>query len=210
MVMKVFFMVIPSTGRWHPAHPLGGRATELFRNWISPAIKGSIVAEKKFRRARMTKIGFIGLGRMGRPMAGNMQQKGFAMHVYDIVEEPVRTLVRAGASAADSVADVARSCRTIITVLPSHTEVEVVVLGPEGIVANAEPGTLVMDMSTVDPACTDRLAEGLAGAGMTFVDAPIGRLASHADRGESLFMVGPWAPRSITAAPRGPASAPSW
>ena len=138
----------------------------------------------------MATIGFIGLGRMGRPMAGNMQQKGFSLLAYDIVDEPVKALVALGAGAAPSIAELAAECRTIITVLPSHTEVEAVILGEGGIMANAAPGTLVMDMSTVDPASTDRVATALGGAGMHFVDAPIGRLASHADRGESLFMVG--------------------
>jgi 4-hydroxybutyrate dehydrogenase/sulfolactaldehyde 3-reductase len=117
------------------------------------------------------KIGFIGLGRMGRPMASNMQRKGFSLMVYDIAEAPVQELVGLG-------------------VLPSHAEVEEVVLGAGGILASAAAGTLVMDMSTVDPASTDRLAAALADTGMRFVDAPIGRLASHADRGECLFMVG--------------------
>ncbi len=63
-------------------------------------------------------------------------------------------------------------------------------LGEHGLIAHAAPGALVMDMSTVDPASTDRLAATLADANLRFVDAPIGRLASHADRGESLFMVG--------------------
>ena len=138
----------------------------------------------------MSKIGFIGLGRMGRPMAGNMQSKGFPLSVYDIVDAPVQELVGLGADAAGSIAELAASCRTIITVLPSHAEVEAVVLGEGGVMANAAPGSLVMDMSTVDPASTDRVAAALAGAGMRFVDAPIGRLASHADRGECLFMVG--------------------
>ena len=138
----------------------------------------------------MATIGFIGLGRMGRPMAGNMQQKGYSLLAYDIVDEPVKALVALGASAAASVAELAAECHTIITVLPSHAEVETVILGEGGILANASPGTLVMDMSTVDPASTDRVAAALADAGMRFVDAPIGRLASHADRGESLFMVG--------------------
>lgn len=138
----------------------------------------------------MATIGFIGLGRMGRPMAGNMQQKGFSLLAYDIVDEPVKALAALGAGAAPSIAELAAECRTIITVLPSHTEVEAVVLGEGGILANAAPGTLVMDMSTVDPASTDRVASALDDAGMRFVDAPIGRLASHADRGECLFMVG--------------------
>jgi 4-hydroxybutyrate dehydrogenase/sulfolactaldehyde 3-reductase len=138
----------------------------------------------------MATIGFIGLGRMGRPMAGNMQQKGYSLLAYDIVDEPVKALVALGASAAASIAELATQCQTIITVLPSHAEVETVILGEGGVLANASPGTLVMDMSTVDPASTDRVAAALADAGMRFVDAPIGRLASHADRGESLFMVG--------------------
>lgn len=138
----------------------------------------------------MQKIGFIGLGRMGRPMAGNMQRKGFPLMVYDIVEPPVQALVELGASAAASIAELAAACTTIITVLPSHIEVERVVLGEHGLIAHAAPGALVMDMSTVDPASTDRLAAALADADLRFVDAPIGRLASHADRGESLFMVG--------------------
>jgi len=138
----------------------------------------------------MDTIGFIGLGRMGRPMAGNMQAKGFSLLTYDIVEAPVQELVAMGARGAASIAALAAQARVIITVLPSHTEVEKVVLGEAGVIAHAAPGTLVMDMSTVDPASTDRLATALAGAGMRFVDAPIGRLASHADRGESLFMVG--------------------
>lgn len=138
----------------------------------------------------MNTIGFVGLGRMGRPMAGNLQRKDFPLMVHDLDEAPMRALEALGAQCAATVAELARACRTIITVLPSHVEVETVVLGAEGIVANAAPDTLVMDMSTVDPASTDRLAAALAEAGMRFADAPIGRLASHADRGESLFMVG--------------------
>jgi 4-hydroxybutyrate dehydrogenase/sulfolactaldehyde 3-reductase len=110
--------------------------------------------------------------------------------VYDIAEAPVQELVGLGAVAADSIAQLAAACGTVITVLPSHAEVEEVVLGAGGILASAAAGTLVMDMSTVDPASTDRLAAALADTGMRFVDAPIGRLASHADRGECLFMVG--------------------
>ena len=138
----------------------------------------------------MAKIGFIGLGRMGRPMAGNMQQKGFSLLVYDIAETPMQELAGLGASTAGNISELAAECQTIITVLPSHAEVEAVVLGEAGVISNAAPGTLIMDMSTVDPASTDRVAAALAHAGMRFVDAPIGRLASHADRGECLFMVG--------------------
>ncbi len=138
----------------------------------------------------MARIGFVGLGRMGRPMASNMQRKGFDLAVYDIAEEPVAALVDLGAQAAASIAELAAQCSTVFTVLPTHSEVEAVVLGADGIRANAAAGTLLVEMSTISPASTDRIADALGEAGMRCVDAPIGRLASHADRGECLFMVG--------------------
>ena len=136
------------------------------------------------------RIGFVGLGRMGRPMAANLLKKGFALTVHDIDPRPVRTLVEAGATAAADVARVGRDCRIVITMLPTAAEVEQVALGPGGVLAHAAPGTLLMDMSTIDPLATDRIAAACAARGMTMVDAPVGRLAEHADRGESLFMVG--------------------
>ncbi len=138
----------------------------------------------------MDQIGFVGLGRMGRPMASNIRKKQFSMTVHDLRAEPVADLEALGADAAPSPAAVAGSSDVTITMLPDNQAVEAVVLGPDGIVANARPGGLVMDMSTVDPELTDRLASACAEAGLGFVDAPVGRLASHADAGESLFMVG--------------------
>ena len=78
----------------------------------------------------------------------------------------------------------------VLTVLPGSPEVEAAVFGPGGILAHGRAGLLLMDMSTVDPMTTDKVSTALAAKGMTMVDSPIGRLASHADRGESLFMVG--------------------
>jgi 4-hydroxybutyrate dehydrogenase / sulfolactaldehyde 3-reductase len=138
----------------------------------------------------MARIGFIGLGRMGRPMATNLQKKGFPLVVHDIVAESVASFVAAGATAAASAADVARQCDIVFTMLPGSPEVTETVTGPGGIVANGRPGLLIVDMSTIDPGTTDRLAAAARDARMSFVDAPVGRLASHADRGECLFMVG--------------------
>ncbi|HXQ39737.1 MAG TPA: NAD(P)-dependent oxidoreductase [Candidatus Udaeobacter sp.] len=138
----------------------------------------------------MERIGFIGLGRMGRPMAANLCRKGFALVVHDINPEPVRILEAEGARAANGVAGVVRASDILVTMLPSSVEVEDTVLGPDGILAHGRPGQLVMDMSTIDPATTDRLARETAVRGLAMVDAPVGRLAAHADRGESLFMVG--------------------
>jgi 4-hydroxybutyrate dehydrogenase/sulfolactaldehyde 3-reductase len=134
-------------------------------------------------------IGFIGLGRMGRSMAANLQKKGFSLLVADLSPQAVEALVGLGAEAA-TVPEIARRCSVVITMLPSSVEVEQIAQGPDGIFAHALPGTILLDMSTIDPLATDRLAQQAAAKGLSMVDAPVGRLAEHADRGESLFMVG--------------------
>jgi len=138
----------------------------------------------------MEKTGFIGLGRMGLGMASNLQKKGFDLLVLDLNQKAVDALVALGATAAENVCDIARQCSIIITMLPTSVEVEQVALGPDGIFENAGEGTILMDMSTIDPLATDRLQEEALRHNMSVVDAPVGRLAEHADRGESLFMVG--------------------
>jgi 4-hydroxybutyrate dehydrogenase/sulfolactaldehyde 3-reductase len=138
----------------------------------------------------MERIGFIGLGRMGKPMASNLRRKGFELVVLDVNPKPIADLVAVGAEAGTSVAEIARRCNIVVTMLPSSVEVEAVALGPDGIFANAARGSLLLDMSTIDPLATDRLHAAAGKAGLSLVDAPVGRLAEHADRAESLFMVG--------------------
>ena len=138
----------------------------------------------------MDRIGFIGLGNMGRPMASNLVRKGFPLMVFDVNPAPVRQLEQLGARAAATCAAVAGDSDIVVTMLPNSSSVEEVLLGPGGVLARLRTGAAVMDMSTVDPALTDRLAAAAAAKGCAFVDAPVGRLASHAERGESLFMVG--------------------
>lgn len=138
----------------------------------------------------MQAIGFIGLGRMGRPMAANLCKKGFDPLVYDVNPKAVEALRALGARGARSVAQIARDTEIIVTMVPGSAEIEAIVLGESGLLANGRPGQIIMDMSTVDPGTTDRIAARAAERGMSVVDAPVGRLASHADRGESLFMVG--------------------
>ncbi|MBB6577292.1 4-hydroxybutyrate dehydrogenase/sulfolactaldehyde 3-reductase [Comamonas odontotermitis] len=135
------------------------------------------------------KIGFIGLGRMGKSMAANLIKKGFVLKVHDLNQTAVDDLAAMGAEPAP-VANIARNCSIVVTMLPSSVEVEQLALAADGIFANARPGTILMDMSTIDPLATDKLARLAAAKGLSVVDAPVGRLAEHADRGESLFMVG--------------------
>jgi 4-hydroxybutyrate dehydrogenase/sulfolactaldehyde 3-reductase len=140
--------------------------------------------------AKEQTIGFIGLGAMGRGMAAQCAGKGFSLVVSDLNPEPVDYLVSLGAEAAGSPAEVAKRCSIIVTVLPTGREVDAVIMGADGLFDHAAPGTLVMDLSTIEPEMTDKLHEQAKARGFRAVDAPIGRLAWHAERGESLFMVG--------------------
>ncbi len=138
----------------------------------------------------MDRVGFIGLGRMGRPMASNLCRKGFRLTAYDINPAALAEVEQLQAHAATCVAEVAAAADIIVTMLPTPVVVRHVVSGADGILAHARPGSLLLEMSTVDPETTDTLASLAKQKGISFVDAPVGRLASHADRGESLFMVG--------------------
>ncbi|WP_210202494.1 NAD(P)-dependent oxidoreductase [Alsobacter soli] len=135
-------------------------------------------------------VGFIGLGVMGRPMASNLCRKGFRLVVNDINQAAVQELEGLQASSAPTPGEVAQRCDVLVTMLPNSTIVRQVLLGPDGAMAQARKGAVVMDMSTVSPETTDALAAEARARGIGFVDAPVGRLAAHAARGESLFMVG--------------------
>ncbi len=138
----------------------------------------------------METIGFIGLGRMGRPMAANLCRKGFHVAAFDINPAPIAEVAALGARAAASATEATKGSTVVITMLPDSAAVEQVIGGADGVLVHLAPGSIIIDMSTVDPLVTDRLAAAAAARGIGYVDAPVGRLASHADRGESLFMVG--------------------
>ena len=138
----------------------------------------------------MERLGFIGLGNMGQPMASNLRRKGFGLTVYDIQPVPMRALEQLGARPASNCASVASASDIVFTMLPNSPIVEQVVTGADGVLAHLRAGSIIVDMSTVDPLVTDRMAEAAAAKGCAFVDAPVGRLVSHALRGECLFMVG--------------------
>jgi 4-hydroxybutyrate dehydrogenase/sulfolactaldehyde 3-reductase len=135
-------------------------------------------------------IGFVGLGNMGRPMAANLARKGFVLRVHDVRRDRVQALEALGAEPAADVRAVAGACGIVFTMLPDSASVEAVIGGRGGLLEHGRAGATLVDMSTIDPRVTDRLATAAAALGIAFVDAPVGRLASHAERGESLFMVG--------------------
>jgi 4-hydroxybutyrate dehydrogenase/sulfolactaldehyde 3-reductase len=123
---------------------------------------------------------------MGKPMSSNLCRKGFQLFVHDINLDAVRDLEKHNARAA-TPNELASASDIVVTMLPNSQIVQEVVVG---ILPHVRRGSLIMDMSTIDPLVTDHLAAEAAKRGVEFVDAPVGRLASHADRGESLFMVG--------------------
>ncbi|HEX3469510.1 MAG TPA: sulfolactaldehyde 3-reductase [Candidatus Elarobacter sp.] len=135
-------------------------------------------------------VGFIGLGTMGAPMARNLLRAGYAVRGYDLLAAATETFVAAGGAAASSPADAAAHADAVVTMLPNGEHVERALLGDGGVLAGIRPGTLVVEMSTIAPAVTDRLAAALAQRGIAMVDAPVGRSSQHAIDGKLLIMAG--------------------
>ncbi|HEX78290.1 MAG TPA: NAD(P)-binding domain-containing protein [Dehalococcoidia bacterium] len=106
----------------------------------------------------MKKLGFIGCGTMGKPMALNLIKAGYSITAYDLNPEPVKELEAAGATASQSPREVAEQANIIITMLPSSPDVEQVLCGPRGILENPQRGTIIIDMTTGDPMVSRRLA----------------------------------------------------
>jgi 4-hydroxybutyrate dehydrogenase/sulfolactaldehyde 3-reductase len=135
-------------------------------------------------------IGFVGLGRMGFALARSLAQKGHDPAVHDIAAERMAALAPLGARPMPDAAAVAAGADILFLMLPGPAEVRQVALGPAGVLDRMAPGAVLVDLSTVDVETTDLLAAAAAARGIGFADAPVGRLAAHADRGESLFMAG--------------------
>ena len=118
-------------------------------------------------------VGFIGLGVMGRPMAKHILAKGHSVVVHNRSRAAVDDLVAAGATAATSPADVARRATIVITMVPDTPDVEAVIVGPGGVLDALQPGSVVIDMSSISPVATRRLAAAIAEKGGTMLDAPV-------------------------------------
>jgi len=136
------------------------------------------------------KIGFIGLGIMGEPMALNLLKAGFPLTVYNRTASRMTRLVEAGAAAAGSPREVAEASDIVITIVTDSPDVEEVVLGREGILSGLRPGSTVIDMSTISPATTRRLAGEIEKAGSEMLDAPVSGGDVGAIAGTLAIMVG--------------------
>jgi 3-hydroxyisobutyrate dehydrogenase len=136
------------------------------------------------------KIGFIGTGTMGQPMLANLVKKGFAVLAFDVVPAALDAAASLGAERAGSVGETARNCEIVITMLPSSANVEAVYLGSGGIVESAGEGRLCVDMSTIDPGTSQRVAARLKERGLRFLDAPVSGGVGGAAAGTLAIMVG--------------------
>lgn len=136
------------------------------------------------------RVGFIGLGKMGRPMALKLLQAGFALTVHSRSRPPVDELVQAGAQAATSPREVAQASEVVLTSLPNPTAVEEVYLGPAGLVAGAREGHIFLDTSTVSPATSRKVAQAAQAQGARFLDAPVSGGTAGAQAGTLTVMVG--------------------
>jgi 2-hydroxy-3-oxopropionate reductase len=135
-------------------------------------------------------IGFIGLGVMGKPMARNLLKKGFAVVVCSRTRADVDALAAAGATAADSPAAVARACDRVITMLPDSPDVTAVLEGPDGVFSAVRRDAVLIDMSSISPAVTRRLAARAETLGATLLDAPVSGGEIGAINGTLSIMVG--------------------
>ncbi|WP_339801284.1 3-hydroxyisobutyrate dehydrogenase [uncultured Marinobacter sp.] len=137
------------------------------------------------------RIGFIGLGNMGGPMARNLLKAGHELTVFDLSETAVAAAVKAGASKANSVAELASGDRElIITMLPAAQHVKGVYLGDNGLLASVAAGVHLIDSSTIDPMSAREVAKAAAEHGNPMLDAPVSGGTGGAEAGTLTFMVG--------------------
>jgi len=136
------------------------------------------------------KIGFIGLGIMGKPMSKNLLKAGYELVVYDVTKAAVDDLVAAGAKTAPNPKEVAKQVEYIVTMLPNSPHVKQVVLGENGVIEGAKAGTVVIDMSSIAPLVSREIAAKLAEKSIEMLDAPVSGGEPKAIDGTLSVMVG--------------------
>jgi 2-hydroxy-3-oxopropionate reductase len=136
------------------------------------------------------RVGFVGLGLMGAPMAGNLARAGYEMNVFTRTMSRAKALIDAGAHACSSAAHVAAASDVVITMLPDSPDVVDVICGADGVLQGARPALAWIDMSTISPGVTRMLCERCQEAGMVCLDAPVSGGTAAAAEGSLAIMVG--------------------
>ena len=135
-------------------------------------------------------IGFVGLGIMGKPMVRNLMKAGHSLTVYDFVGAALEESVTDGAKAAASAKEVAQKASVVITMVPDSADSEAAILGPNGVLEGASRGSMVIDMSSIAPATSQKIATACEAAGVDFLDAPVSGGEPGAVAGTLAIMVG--------------------
>lgn len=136
------------------------------------------------------KIGFIGLGIMGKPMVRNLLKAGHEVVVYDVISANIEAVKADGAIEAGSSREVARQCRLIITMLPNSPHVKTVILGENGVLEGAKEGTILIDMSSIAPQASQEVSSACSSKGVKMLDAPVSGGEPKAIDGTLSIMVG--------------------
>jgi 2-hydroxy-3-oxopropionate reductase len=136
------------------------------------------------------KLGFIGLGIMGKPMVKNLLKAGHEVFVFDIVKANVENVTAAGSKACQSAAEAASQVSIVITMLPNSPHVKTVVLGEKGILEGARQGTILIDMSSIAPLASQEIEKACAAKGIRMIDAPVSGGEPKAIDGTLAIMVG--------------------
>jgi 2-hydroxy-3-oxopropionate reductase len=138
----------------------------------------------------MVQLGFIGLGIMGKPMAGHLLDAGNKMHIFDVVPGPVKELSAKGAVACSSCKEVAQKSDIIIVMVPDTPDVEAVLFGKDGVAEGIKSGSIVVDMSSISPIATKEFAKKLDAKGVKMLDAPVSGGQVGAEKATLSIMVG--------------------
>lgn len=136
------------------------------------------------------KLGFIGLGIMGKPMVKNLLKAGHEVIVYDVIQSNVDYVVAEGAAPANSSKEVAEQCKLVITMLPNSPHVKSVVMGENGVLDGAQPGTILVDMSSIAPQASQEICKACGKKGVKMIDAPVSGGEPKAVDGTLSIMVG--------------------
>jgi 2-hydroxy-3-oxopropionate reductase len=145
---------------------------------------------KEVKEAQIRKIGFVGLGIMGKPMARNLLRAGFALKVASRSRPPVDALVAEGAERAETPRECAEGRDGVLTMLPDSPDSEAVILGPGGVLEGASRGAVVIDMSSIAPAVSQKIAAACEARGVEFLDAPVSGGEPGAIAGQLAIMAG--------------------
>ncbi|PYM76368.1 MAG: hypothetical protein DME10_01310 [Candidatus Rokuibacteriota bacterium] len=138
----------------------------------------------------MSTIGIVGLGLLGHAIASRLIKAGHTVIGFDVLPDRVSALTAMGGTPASSAAAVAQSAEAVCTLLPSLATAEAAILGAGGILAGARPDLAVIQMSTISPTLTERLAREVTARGLGFLDCPVSGTSSMVERGDGIFFVG--------------------